>query len=599
MDTNNDKNPLFSYSELLGCLKSVFFLTGVSIALFVVILNPFIDAVFLHQGTIYQRLFHPETYEAYLRSVLAVVIIIFSLIGSFLLNRSRQAEEALQRSKERFRALYDNNPLMLFTIDEYGKVLSVNQFGIDHLGYTKDQLVDKPVINVFYEEDRPLAQEYLKQCFAEPDKVLNWELRKIRQDGTVFYVRETVRVVVDVDGKSTALIVCEDITERKQAEKQLAQAQKMEAIGQLTGGIAHDFNNLLSIISGNLRFLQQDIGEVSIEIEELFEDAMSAADDGTELTQRLLAFSRGRTLQSEIKNVNDTIEKFVRFISRTLGETIELDVELPDENIFINVDPSQLENALLNLALNARDAMPKGGTITISAERYHHGNDEGEDLMLPEGDYIKISVADTGSGISSEDLPHVYEPFFTTKEVGQSSGLGLSMVYGFTQQSNGDCHISSVLGKDTTVSLYFPEVMDNKNIDKKPEDDEDITMRGSEVILVVEDEPRVRRVSIRDLKKLGYKTLEAGNADMARKIIKSGEPVDLLFSDVLMPGKMNGHMLAIWTEKNFPEIKIVLTSGYIKGEADVRRDKAHPFPLVRKPYSIDKLAKQIRATLTE
>ena len=336
---------------------------------------------------------------------------------------------------------------------------------------------------------------------------------------------------------------------------------------------------------------------MSIEIEELFEDAMSAADDGTELTQRLLAFSRGRTLQSEIKNVNDTIEKFVRFLSRTLGETIELDVELSDENIFINVDPSRLENALLNLTLNARDAMPKGGTITISTTRYHHG--EGEGLILPEGDYIKITVTDTGSGISSEDLLHVYEPFFTTKEVGQGSGLGLSMVYGFTQQSNGSCHISSVSGKGTTVSLYFPEVMDNKNIDKKPEDDEELSMRGSEVILVVEDEPRVRRVALRDLKKLGYKTLEAGNADMARKIIKSGEPVDLLFSDVLMPGKMNGHMLAIWTEKNFPEIKIVLTSGYIKGEADVRRDKAHPFPLVRKPYSIDKLAKQIRATLTE
>lgn len=599
MDTNNDKKPLFSYSGLLDCPKSGFFLTGLLIALFVVILDPFIDVVFLHKGTIYQGLFHPETYEAYLRLVLAAVIIIFSLIGSFLLNRSRQAEEALQKSKERFRALYDNNPLMLFTIDEYGKVLSVNQFGIDYLGYTKDQLVDKPMINVFYEEDRPLAQEYLKQCFAEPDKVLNWELRKIHQDETVFYVRETVRVVVDVDGKSTALIVCEDITERKQAEKQLAQAQKMEAIGQLTGGIAHDFNNLLSIISGNLRFLQQDIGEVSIEIEELFEDAMSAVDDGTELAQRLLTFSRGRTLQSEIKNVNETIEKFVRFLSRTLGETIELDVKLSDKNIFINVDPSQLENALLNLTLNARDAMPEGGTITISTTRYHHGDGEGEGLILPEGDYIKITVTDTGLGISSEDLLHVYEPFFTTKEVGQGSGLGLSMVYGFTQQSGGTCHINSTLGKDTTVSLYFPEVMDNKNIDKKPEDDEELSMRGSEVILVVEDEPRVRRVALRDLKKLGYKTLEAGNANMAKTIIKSGEPIDLIFSDILMPGKINGYKLATWTEKYFPEIKIILTSGYNNGKADVRRNEARPFPFMRKPYSIDKLAKQIRTTLIE
>ena len=598
MDKNNNKESMFS--ELLGCLKSTFFLSGVVLALFVWILNPFIDAVFLNQGTIYQQLFHLDIYEAYLRSVISAIIIIFSLIGSFLLNRSRQAEETLQSSDKRFRALYDNNPKMFFTIDEYGKVLSVNQFGIDHLGYTKDQLVGKSVINVFYEEDRPLAQEYLKQCFAEPDKVHNWELRKIRQDGTVFYVRETVRVVDDVDGKPTALVVCEDITERKQAEKQLAQAQKMEAIGQLTGGIAHDFNNLLSIVSGNLRFLQQDLGKVNTEIEELFEDAMSAVDDGTELTQRLLAFSRSRTLNPEIENVNDTVEKFIRFLSRTLGETIELDVKLPDENIFINVDPSQLENALLNLTLNARDAMPEGGTITISTTRYHHGEGEGEGLILPEGDYIKITVTDTGSGISSEDLLHVYEPFFTTKEVGQGSGLGLSMVYGFTQQSNGGCHISSAPGKSTTVSMFFLEEVIDKTADVAISTDEKAVQKsGSETMLVVEDEARVRRVALRDLKKLGYKTLEAGNAEMAKTMIKSGESIDLLFSDILMPGDMNGHKLALWTEKNFPEIKIILTSGYNKGEADVHRDKAHPFPLVRKPYSIDKLAKQIRTTLAE
>ena len=913
MDTNNDKKPLFFYSELLACLKSAFFITGVSIALFVWILDPFINAVYLQQGTIYQQLIQPDTYDLVFRLVISTTIIIFSFFGSVLLNRSRQAEAALQSSEKRFRALYDNNPNMFFTIDEYGKVLSVNQFGIDHLGYTKNQLVGKSVINVFYEEDRPLAQEYLKQCFAEPDKVHNWELRKIRQDRSVFYVRETIRVMDDVDGKPTALVVCEDITERKQTEVALSrshralmvlnkcnqalihareeqglldevcqmiietggyrfawvgfpeqderktvrsvaqagyedgyldtivvtwaddqhghgpvgtairtgkssiikniwtnpdftpwresaiehgyssvaslplnfggltigalaiyasevdafdagevklledlannlsygiislrteikrkqveeilriseekfatafrnspvaialstlsnarlldisdnveqlfgyrrddligqsalklglwsdpesrtrmmkalqdqgrvqkweadlriasgeipnceisaeiinignepcmlaviqdvtarkqaeeerikleqqpiQVEKMDAIGQLTGGIAHDFNNLLSIISGNLRFLQQDIGQNSVEIDELFEDAMSAVDDGAALTQRLLGFSRDRALQPEIKNVNDTIEKFIRFLSRTLGKSIALDTELADEDLFINVDPSQLENALLNLSINARDAMPEGGTITLSATRYHHGDGEGEDLILPEGDYIKITVTDTGAGIRSEDLPYVYEPFFTTKGVGQGSGLGLSMVYGFTQQSNGGCHISSAPGKGTTVSLYFPEVMDNKNIDKKPEDDEELSMRSSEVILVVEDEARVRRVTLRDLKKLGYKTLEAGNAEMAKTMIESGEPIDLLFSDILMPGEMNGHKLALWTAKNFPEIKIILTSGYNKGEADVHRNEAHPFLLMRKPYSIDKLAKQIRTTLAE
>ena len=385
----------------------------------------------------------------------------------------------------------------------------------------------------------------------------------------------------------------------REKENILQQSQKMEAVGQLTGGIAHDFNNLLSIISGNLRFLQQDIGETSVEINELFEDAVSAVEDGSELTQSLLAFSRNRPLKTEITNVNDTIQKFIRFAERTLGKNIELDFDLPEESLYISVDPSQLENTLLNLSLNARDAMPKGGAITFGAKRYHHGNGDEYRFILSEGDYILMSVTDTGSGISSEDLPHVYEPFFTTKAVGKGSGLGLSMVWGFTQQSKGGCYISSTPGNGTTVSMVFPEVMDIKNIDKKTKDEEDKSLHGNEVILVVEDDPRVRRVTLRDLKKLGYKTLEAENAEIAKNIIESGEPVDLLFSDLRMPGEMDGHMLGLWTEENYPKIKVVVTSGYSKGKEDVSRDKAHPFPMVRKPYSIDKLAKQIRTTLTE
>ena len=279
-----------------------------------------------------------------------------------------------------------------------------------------------------------------------------------------------------------------------------------------------------------------------------------------------------------------------------LGKNIELIINLPSDDLLINIDPSQLENALLNLSLNARDAMPEGGTITIDTTRYHHGNDGMYDLVLTEGDYIKVSVSDTGAGIKAEDLPHVYEPFFTTKDVDKGSGLGLSMVYGFMQQSQGNCHISSELGKGTTVSMYFPEAQGREYIDNL-EDKDELSLRGSEVILVVEDEPRVRRVTLRDLNKLGYKTLEAENGDIAKTIIESGEPIDLLFSDILMPGEMNGHMLGIWTEENHPEIKVVLTSGYSKGISELSRDKAHSFPMIRKPYTVKKLAKQIRSTL--
>jgi CheY-like chemotaxis protein len=260
--------------------------------------------------------------------------------------------------------------------------------------------------------------------------------------------------------------------------------------------------------------------------------------------------------------------------------------------LFIRVDSSQLENALLNLTINARDAMSAGGTITISATKCHYGDGS------PPDDYVLISVTDTGSGIRTEDLKHVYEPFFTTKDVGKGSGLGLSMVYSFTQQSNGKCEISSTLGKGTTVSMYFPAVEASRDIDIESKGDK-ILAADSEVILVVEDEPRVRRVVLRDLENLGYRTLEAEDAAVARKIIESGEPVDLLFTDVLMPGEMNGRMLGVWTADNYPEIKVILTSGYSKDHAETSSDEAHAFPMVRKPYSIDKLAEQIRTILTK
>ncbi|HIG42856.1 MAG TPA: PAS domain S-box protein [Gammaproteobacteria bacterium] len=464
---------------------------------------------------------------------------------------------------------------------------------------------------VVHPEDRDRYEQYIRES-EQLKKSVDIEYRIITRTGKERHIR--LRSEFEQDDEDNIIKsfgVEQDITELRWKESAMYQAQKMEAVGQLTGGIAHDFNNLLSIIVGNLRFLQESIGEVNTDIQELFEDAMSAVADGAELTQRLLGFSRGRTLIPETKNVNETIEKFTRFLSRTLGEGVELDIELPDEDLFINVDPSQLENALLNLSLNARDAMPEGGKIIISASQYHHGEGDGYgdgdqyNLVFTEDSYIKISVTDTGTGISLEDLQHVYEPFFTTKEVGKGSGLGLSMVYGFTQQSDGTCHIDSTPDEGTTVSMYFPEVMENRAIEK-PKDEEIVkvqirapSLHRTEVILVVEDEPRVRRVTLRDLRKLGYKTLGAENATMAKTIIESGEHIDLLFSDVLMPGEVDGYMLGRWTDENYPEIKVVLTSGYSKGKADVSSDKAHPFPMIRKPYATDKLAKIIRTTLLE
>ena len=515
-------------------------------------------------------------------------------IGHFLdITERKQAEKEIAR----FSRIFEDslNEIYLFDVDSL-KFVQMNRAAQHNLGFSMEELQEMTPVDIKPEFTPESFAELLVPLRKGKKEIIVFETIHQRKDSSIYDVEVHLQLL-KLDNEELFVGIILDITDKKKQEAILNQAQKMEAVGQLTGGIAHDFNNLLSIISGNLRFLREDLGETSEDIDELFEDAISAVDDGAELTQRLLGFSRARILHPEYKNVNDTIEESVRFLSRTLADNTELETVLPDETLFINVDPSQLENALLNLSINARDAMPQGGMITISAERYYHGDGDEYSLSLPEGDYVKISVSDTGSGISPENLQHLYEPFYTTKEVGKGSGLGLSMVFGFTQQSKGSCHIDSALGVGTTVSMYFPEVADKRNIDQKPEDEEELFLRGSEVILVVEDDPRVRRVALRDLRKLGCQTLEAENADMAKTIIESGEPVDLLFSDVLMPGEMDGHMLAVWTKENYPQIKILLTSGYSKGKTEVSGDKAHPFPLLRKPYSNKNLARQIKTVL--
>ncbi|MBT7953369.1 MAG: PAS domain S-box protein [Gammaproteobacteria bacterium] len=508
------------------------------------------------------------------------------------------AQAETKRIADELTQLVDTANAPIFGIDSSGFVNEWNQMAAQITGYEKAEVLGKDLVAEFItDEHKEPVKEVLDNALRGEDTA-NYEFPLFTKDERRLDVLLNATTRRDVDGNIIGVIgVGQDITALRDKESALYQSQKMEAVGQLTGGIAHDFNNLLSVISGNLRFLKQDIGETSNDINELFEDAMSAADDGAELTQRLLSFSRNRALEPELNNVNETMEKLVRFLSRTLVDNIELIVDLPNDVLFIKVDRFQLENALLNLTINARDAMPEGGTITINAIQYHHSdNDNSDRFILAEGDYININVTDTGSGINSEDLEHVYEPFFTTKDIGKGTGLGLSMVHGFLQQSQGNCNISSHLGEGTTVSMYFPEVAEIKVIEKANEN-EALSLRGSEVILVVEDESRVRRVTLRDLKKLGYKTLEAENADMAISIIETGEHIDLLFSDVLMPGNIDGQMLGVWTEENHPKIKVVLTSGFSKGKTDAAKDKEHPFPLIRKPYSIDNLAKQIRTTL--
>jgi CheY-like chemotaxis protein len=351
-----------------------------------------------------------------------------------------------------------------------------------------------------------------------------------------------------------------------------------------------------------LRFLQEDLGKVDGDITLLFDDALSAVDDGIELTGRLLRFSSNRNLRPMVQEVNEAMEKFYRLMSRTIGEKVSLALSLPEEKLFVSVDPSQLENSLLNLVINARDAMPNGGEISVMAEKidYTEAKREAEKSGMNElslQDFIKISVRDQGEGIEPSILDRIIEPFFTTKDVGAGTGLGLSMVYSFLKTSGGFLRINSEVGEGTVVEMYFPSMSEEK---KSSAEEVAVSRKSktSKTILVVEDEPRVRRVTIRDLRVLNYKTIEAENADMAMSIIESGEEIDLMFSDILMPGDMDGRMLGDWVKEHYPEIKVVLTSGYSKGKgeekASLSNEELTKYSIVRKPYRIGVLAESIQ-----
>ncbi|MFT7266260.1 MAG: PAS domain S-box-containing protein [Halioglobus sp.] len=503
-----------------------------------------------------------------------------------------------QRANAELTQFIDTANAPIFGIDTKGRVNEWNRKAATLTGFGKEEVMGQDLVAGFItDEFKESVSTVLQEALAGKDAA-SFECPLLTKDGSSLEVLLNATTRKDTDNNIIGVIgVGQDITEQRRKESALNQAKKMEAVGQLAGGLAHDFNNLLSIISGNLRFLQADIGEVSAAVRELFEDAMSATEDGAELTQRLLSFSRNKILRPEANNVNQLIEKFSSFLSRTLGTDIEMEIELAADELFAKVDSSQFDNALLNLSINARDAMPEGGSITIRAARAHD-DDLSQEMRAKDNHWIIISVADTGTGISTNDIEHVFEPFFTTKEVGRGSGLGLSMVYGFTQQFDGECSIESEPGKGTIVSMLLKEAQPPAATYAQARS-ENLLLCGSEVILVVEDEPRVRRVTSRDLRKLGYTILEAENAAVAKTIIESGVHIDMLFSDVLMPGEMDGRRLGLWAEEHYPNIRVVLTSGYSKSKRGVESGRSQSLPLVRKPYTIEKLAKQIQSVFSE
>jgi len=391
------------------------------------------------------------------------------------------------------------------------------------------------------------------------------------------------------------VVICLDITERKQLEEHLRESQKMEAVGHLTGGVAHEFNNLLTAVIGSLEMMQDLMPEDEI-LQGLQRTAMRGASRGAELTQRLLAFSRRQALQPASTELHEMVAEAKEIIRRTVPETIAIDSQVPPGVWPVWVDVGQLENALLNLSINARDAMPDGGQITIGADNLTLTPDDlaGHPEVAP-GDYVAVWVRDTGEGIPPEIMERVFEPFFTTKEVGQGTGLGLSIVYGFAEQSGGFAEINSTPGNGTTVSLFLPRAQQTESRTVAPTSTKQ--PKGNETILLVEDDGLVREATGTMLRGLGYEVVEVENGPRALEILDGGIELDLLFTDVVMPGGISGTMLAEQARQRRPELRVIVTSGY--SDEVVQQDgfALYGVRLLSKPYTLQEMACTLREVL--
>jgi PAS domain S-box-containing protein len=505
-----------------------------------------------------------------------------------------QSNQSLRLSEARYRQVVDLS-LECIWITRGGGIVFANRqvatvFGADDPG----ELIGRQALDLVHPDDRARAIERRRLLSRIGDTVPLEELRFLGRNDRVITL-EVHAVCFEYEGTPAIMVVARDVSERRNLENELRHAQKMEAIGKLTGGIAHDFNNILTVVTGTIEILADAVADKPelTPVAKLLEGAAWRAAD---LTQQLLAFARRQPLKPRDTDVNSLIVDTAKLLRSTLGEQIEIESMLRDDLRHALVDPSQLTAALINLALNSRDAMPDGGKLVIETdyvyldEAYAKTNTE-----VRPGPYVMIALSDTGIGMPPAILGKVFEPFFTTKEVGKGTGLGLSMVYGFVKQSGGHIKIYSEEGHGTTIKLYLPLADQTAPLaDPAP-----ILLAegGTESILVVEDDSLVRTFVAAQLTSLGYQVLTAGNAAEALTIVDSVTDLDLLFTDVIMPGSMNGRLLADEARRRRPALKVLFTSGYTEN-AIVHHGRLDPgVLLLSKPYRKSDLAKLVREAI--
>ena len=490
-------------------------------------------------------------------------------------NENVRITAALRRNEERLRLINDTIPILIGYVDKNEVYQYTNKGYSDWYSHPEGAVTGRPVRDVVGEHVYAQVREQVRKALA--GQQVSYEYQMLRQ-GQVVFARSTLVPEMTPEGEALGFFVfSHETTEQNRMQAALVQAQKMEAIGQLTGGLAHDFNNLLTVVIGNLAALQ-DHRPDDAEVNEFVEPALQSARRGVQLIKRLLTFSRQQALEPQAVDISHLISNLAKLVRRSLPESIAVSTDLAGVSVHALVDPGQLESALLNFALNSRDAMPNGGRLHIAARRVELRQDASVFEVAP-GDYAMVEVADNGSGMDAATLARVFEPFFTTKRFGLGSGLGLSMAYGFVKQSGGGVSIQSQAGQGTTVLMVLPLTIPEPDIDL-PSDDEPLA-HGGELVLLVEDEPNVRRVVRQQLIDLGYPVIEAENASQALEMVEQIPAIAVVVSDVMMPGGLNGRQLAEQILGLNSQVRVVLMSGYAD---EPEFHTAGDLPVLAKPF---------------
>ena len=502
---------------------------------------------------------------------------------------SQRAQQALRDSEEYLSSVVANVPVIMYELDRDGIFKLSAGRSLSQIGLSTGEAVGKSILDYFPEGSAEV--EAFRRALQGESFTTQTTL-----DDAYFASRYTPRY--DSEGNVVGVLgVSYDITEQRQAEEQLRRAQRLDAVGQLTGGVAHDFNNLLAVILGNLDLLER-LPLPDEKAREFIQNAIAATERGAMLTKRLLAFSRKQLLEPCITDANDLVAGMLAMLSRTLPENIEIAFDPAEDLWLINIDPSQLEHAVLNLCVNSRDAMPEGGKLTIQTRNRSLSGEEAQRSKIEAGNYVELAVKDTGCGIPDDLQEMIFEPFYTTKETGKGNGLGLSMVYGFIDQSGGGLELESEPGDGATISLFLPTAGAQVAVEALASKDFQTLERGAgECILVVEDDADVRHFVSHALSAMNYEVVQARNGDLALSWLERGEPLDLLFSDIVLPGEINGIDLARKAIAMRPELPVLLTTGYAKDASAGDLEALSHLEVMPKPYRTADLARKLRKLL--